>query len=209
MVSRPGRDAGVGQAALGGDRGDDRLRAVAAGHRQRVGAGGDGVADQRLEVGARGQLDRLDRARARLVGELESLRLAAAGLRVVEEHRALGVGRGRERDVDGEGLPGGGEGRGGEARDHELPREPPVGDHDHQRGDQRERGAGEAGEPGGAAADHPVPGQGQRGENERRDDEAPREGRDRHHRGRDQGQRSECERGGRREAGAGHRIGPA
>ena len=50
VVARAGGDAGVGQTALGGDRRDDRLRAVAAGHRQPVGAALDGGADERLEV---------------------------------------------------------------------------------------------------------------------------------------------------------------
>ena len=88
VVARAGGDAGVRQAALGGDRGDDRLRAVAAGHRERVGAAIDRVADERLEVVARLQLDRLDPARARLVGEREALRLAAARARVEEQHRS-------------------------------------------------------------------------------------------------------------------------
>ena len=85
VVARPRRDAGVGQVELGGDRGDDRLRAVAAGHRQPVGALGDGGAHELLEIAAERQLDRLDPARPCLVGELEALRLAAAGLRVEEQ----------------------------------------------------------------------------------------------------------------------------
>ena len=46
MVTCAGRDARVGKAAFGGDRGDDRLRAVAAGHRQRVGAALTAPADE-------------------------------------------------------------------------------------------------------------------------------------------------------------------
>jgi hypothetical protein len=42
---------------------------------------------QLLEIGALGELDRLDAARPRFVGEGETLGLAAAGLGVVEEHR--------------------------------------------------------------------------------------------------------------------------
>ena len=38
VVAGAGRDARVGQVELGGDRGDDGLGAVAAGHRQPVGA---------------------------------------------------------------------------------------------------------------------------------------------------------------------------
>ena len=69
VVARTGRYARVGQAALGGDRRDDRLRAVAAGHREPVGAAIEGAADEPLEVPGRAELDRLDPALARLVGE--------------------------------------------------------------------------------------------------------------------------------------------
>ena len=93
MVARAGGYARVGQPALGGDRGDDRLRAVAAGHRERVGAAIQGAADERLEVPGRAELDRLDPALARLVGELEALRLAAARLRVEEQHRSASAPR--------------------------------------------------------------------------------------------------------------------
>ena len=89
VVARARRDAGVGQVELGGDRGDDRLRAVAAGHRQPVGAAGDRVAHELLEVPRGAELDRLDPARAGLVGQREALGLAAAGLRVEEQHRPL------------------------------------------------------------------------------------------------------------------------
>ena len=50
VVARAGGHARVGQPVLGGDRGDDRLRAVAAGHREPVGAALDRAADERLEV---------------------------------------------------------------------------------------------------------------------------------------------------------------
>ena len=64
VVAGAGRDAGVGQAVLGGDRGDDRLRAVAAGHRERVGAVGDRVAHELLR-GRRRASARSARSRAR------------------------------------------------------------------------------------------------------------------------------------------------
>ena len=85
VIPGPGRDAGVGQVELGRDHRDHRLRAVAAGHRYRIGAVGHRVAHQLLEVGAKRQLDRLDAPLSGLFGELELLRLAAARLRVVEE----------------------------------------------------------------------------------------------------------------------------
>ena len=78
VVAGPGRNTGIGQAVLGGDHRDDGLRAVAAGHRQRVGSVGDRAAHELLEVGAECQLDRLDAASPRLVGQVELLGLAAA-----------------------------------------------------------------------------------------------------------------------------------
>ena len=80
VVPGAGGYAGVRQPALGRDRRDDRLRSVAAGHRERVGAAIKCPADERLEVPRRSELDRLDPACARLVGKLEALRLAAARL---------------------------------------------------------------------------------------------------------------------------------
>ena len=54
-----------GQAALGGDRGDDRLRAVAAGHRQRVGAAATAPRTSSLEVvPGRSSIGSMPRARA-------------------------------------------------------------------------------------------------------------------------------------------------
>ncbi len=64
VVAGPGRDTGVRQIVLGGDRGDQRLGAVAAGHRQGVGAAADGLAHQLLEIVARAPA-RPPRCRAR------------------------------------------------------------------------------------------------------------------------------------------------
>ena len=89
MVARARRHAGIGQIELGGDRRDDRLRAVAAGHREPVGAAGDRIAHELLEVPGRAELDRLDPARPRFCVHREALRLAAAGLGVEEQHRPL------------------------------------------------------------------------------------------------------------------------
>ena len=97
MVTRPRRHAHVREPPFGGDRGDDRLRAVAARHAYRVRAVGDRVAHERREVIAEMQLDRLDAASASLARDLEALRLPAARLRVVEQHRPLRRRRGGER----------------------------------------------------------------------------------------------------------------
>ena len=77
------------------DRGDDRLGAVAAGHRERVGAAGDGIADDLLEILARFEFDRLDAARPRLSGEREPLGLAAAR-RIEDQDRMLRRRYGRQ-----------------------------------------------------------------------------------------------------------------
>ncbi len=124
VVARAGGHARVRQPALGRERRDDRLRAVAAGHRERVGAAIDGPANERLEVVAGLQLDRLDPARACLVGEREALRLPATRARVEEEHRVARRRRARQRHVHADG---GAPGR----KSHQEPR------HDQQLGEQR------------------------------------------------------------------------
>ena len=87
VVACARRHARVRQVELRGDRGDDGLRAVAAGHRQPVGAAGDRVAHEPLEVPRGTELDRLDPARPGFVRHREPLGLAAAGLGVVEQDR--------------------------------------------------------------------------------------------------------------------------
>ena len=68
-----------GRSSSEGDRGDHSLRAIAAGHRQRVGALRNGGSHELLEcVPEESVFDRLDPSRPRLVGELEPLRLTAA-----------------------------------------------------------------------------------------------------------------------------------
>ena len=200
MVSGPRRDAGVGQATLGGDRRDDRLRAVAAGHRQRVGARGDGVAHEPLEVAPRGQLDRLDPTGPRLVGQLEPLRLAAAGLRVEEEDRAGRVRGTRERHVNREGGLGRGHGCEGHRSDHDELRDPTVENHDQHRREHERRRQAEAEEPRRAPADQPVPRCDPGADQERSQDQTPgktgdhrvggrRQRQRREHQGEDRGQR--------------------
>ena len=120
MVARAGGHARVGQPALGGDRGDDRLRAVAAGHRERIGAAIYGPAHERLEVLAGLQLDRLDPARACLRGEREALRLPSARARVVEQHRMAWRRRVRQIHAHGERRTRG-------RQRHQQPRHRPAG----------------------------------------------------------------------------------
>ena len=88
MVAGAGGYARVRQPELGGDRGHDRLRAVPTRHRQPVRAALDRPTDQRLEIIAGLQLDRLDPARARLLVQRETLRLSPAGSRIEEQHRS-------------------------------------------------------------------------------------------------------------------------
>ena len=71
MVTRPCRHAHVRESPLRGDRGDDRLRAVAARHAYCIRAVGDRVMHECREVIAEVQLDRLYAARARLACDLE------------------------------------------------------------------------------------------------------------------------------------------
>src|SRR6201999_3281793 len=98
VVARARRDARVREPVLGGQGGHDRLRPVSPRHGQPVGAAGDRVAHQDLQVVAGGELDRLDPPLACLVRELEALRLAAA--------RARGVGEGGgKRRAGGAGGP--------------------------------------------------------------------------------------------------------
>jgi hypothetical protein len=102
VVTRPGRNTGVRQSALGGDRGHDGLRAVPAGHGQPVRAARDGGADQRLEVLTALELDRLDPTLAGLLGQREAHRFAATRLRVVEQHRMPRRRRAGQIHVHGE-----------------------------------------------------------------------------------------------------------
>ena len=102
VVARTRRHARVGQVELGGDRRDDGLGAVAAGHREPVGSAGDRLANEPLEIPRRAELDRLDPARARLGRDREALGLATAGLRVKEQHRPARRRRVGQINVDGE-----------------------------------------------------------------------------------------------------------
>ena len=207
VVARAGGDARVGQPHLGGDLGDDRLRAVAARHREPVGAALHGAADERLEVLAQLQLDRLDPALARLVGELEPLRLPAARLRVVEEHRPAGRRGVREVDVDLHRRPRRGQ------RDHEPDEDQQVGAacavHDEQDhgAEQHDRADGQPQHAHDAPPQRAVPG-GQAGDHDAaQEDQAAREHIHRVRDGEDERGRSHHERGERGESPA-HRIAP-
>ena len=60
VVARAGRDADEGDVVLVGDRGDESLRAVAAGHAQAVGAAGDRLVGQVGQVEPSVEEDHLD-----------------------------------------------------------------------------------------------------------------------------------------------------
>ena len=95
MITGPSRHTHVRKPPLGGDRGDDRLRAVSAGHADRVGAAVDRIVHQRGEIISEMKLDRLDAAGASLARDMEALGLPPTRFRVVEQHRPLRRRRGR------------------------------------------------------------------------------------------------------------------
>ena len=76
VVAGPGRDAGVRQVVLGGDRRHQRLRAVAAGHRQPVGAPPHRGPHQLLELIPLAQLDHLQTSLPRRLREPDFRRRA-------------------------------------------------------------------------------------------------------------------------------------
>ena len=90
MVARAGGNADEGKPVRECGRRDDGQRSVAAGDAERVGAARDGVGDQRPEVVVRAQDDHVDAALARPLGEPGARGLAAARLRIDEEHGRRG-----------------------------------------------------------------------------------------------------------------------
>ena len=90
MVAGSGAHAHERQPVLDRDRRDERLRPVAAGHAETVGAAGDGVARELLEIQPVVEQDRLDAELRGEVDEPEALDLPAAGPRVAEQHRVAG-----------------------------------------------------------------------------------------------------------------------
>ena len=86
VVAGAGGHACVWQPDFGSDFGNDRLRAVPAGHGEPVRAAVDRATYEHLKVFAGLQLDRLDATLTSLLGELEAFRLPATGARIEEEH---------------------------------------------------------------------------------------------------------------------------
>jgi hypothetical protein len=208
VVARAGRDAGIGEAVLGRDGGHDRLGAVSARHRESVRPGGDGVAHERLEVGARCELDRLDTPRAGLAREVEARGLPASRARVVEEH-----GVARRRRAGQVGVRPERRARGGEPepqRGHDGDRDQRVAAEEQDEGHDAEDGGGaEAEDPGGVPAHEPVPAQGQGEDDAGEDRQAAREVDHGRHRGQHDGASREQERTGRGEGLAGHPVRPS
>ena len=147
-----------GSPQLGRDRGDDRLRAVPAGHGQPVRAALDGGADQRLEVVTTLQFDGLEATAAGLLGQREALGFAATGLRVVEEHRSLRRRCARQIHMDGEGGPGRSQRHQQPGDDKQIDQRRTPGDDQDQRRGQREAGHDQPDDPRQPAPQDPVPG---------------------------------------------------
>ena len=107
MVPGARRDAHVRNIVPRGDRGNQRLRTVAAGHADHVGAPGDSVLGQLEQVIAWAQDDGLDAPLPAFLGEVEPLHLAAPGLRIHDQNgvrRAPGLDELRRSGVQ---LPAG------------------------------------------------------------------------------------------------------
>jgi len=156
VVAGAGWDAGVRQTVLGGDRGDDCLRAIASGHRQRIGSVRHRSPHQLLEIVTAPQLHRLDASASRLLGQVEALRFPATRLRIEEQHRMPGRGGAREDRADGERSTGGGDGGGREGHDRCNDENVGLDRHQDDGGDQRQRREREGNRASGAAPRHPV-----------------------------------------------------
>ena len=153
VVARARRYAGVGEAELRGDPSHHRLRAVAARHRERVGPARDGVPHKSLEVGARGQLDGIDSAGARLVLEVKARRLAVAGARIPEQDSPVRpIGR-LEEHMDGEGIASRGYRDHGGPDHHHVLRHPMVDGDEYDGCDQQECRERKSPDPYGPTAD--------------------------------------------------------
>ena len=207
VVAGAGGHARVRQPELGGDRGDDRLRAVPARHREPVRAALDRAADEHLEIVTRLQLDRLDPPLARLLGEREALRLPAAGARIEEQHRSARRRGARQIHVDGESGTRRRQ-RHQEPRHHQQidQRRPTRNDQGHRTG-EREASDSQPRHPRDPPPEHPVPGRRSRDHHAAQQNQATRELGDRHRDGeRDRG-RSHHQREDRQQSPS-HEIGP-
>jgi hypothetical protein len=172
VVAGAGRDTRVGQPVLGGDRGDEGLRPVAAGHRQAVGAALHGRPDQLLEILARLEDGGLEPPFARLVGEAGAGGAPVPRTRIDEDDRP-GRDHGRRQAVPRlERRP-----RRGDPdrhRDRDQGEDPAVrsgqqdGDGDREEKDRD----GEADDPRRAASNQAVPAGGPRGEDPEQDGDA-------------------------------------
>ena len=208
MVARARGHAGVGKPPFGGDRRDDGLRAVAPGHGQPVGAALDGLAHQRLEVEAELQLDRLDAAGARLVGQRKTRGLPPTRAGVVDQHRAPWARRRRQRHMTGERDLGRAQ-RDAEPDDDEDDVEDAVVDHhQHERDDQQHHRGAEAEGAREAAAPQPVPRRPEPEDDATDHCQSAWQSIDRHEDGQRDRERPDDEGDKRREPSSRHRIGP-
>jgi hypothetical protein len=172
VVARARRDAGVGKVVLGRDRGDDRLRAVASGHRQAVRPPPHRRSGQLGQVLAGVQLDDLVAAPLCLSAEVQLRGASFARAGVEEEHRVpwrLGAG---QRAFGSQRLASPRD-RGAEG-DRDDDQDPAVltADHDPERDPDQERGEGHAEDARRAAAQDRRPGDDQGAEDAGEDDEA-------------------------------------
>jgi hypothetical protein len=145
VVAGPGGDADERHLVAHGDAGDQRLRAVPAGHADHVGAPGHRLLGEPDQVVARGQHHRLDAPPAGLLHQAEPLHLAAARLGVHQQdrpprrpHRGPGSGTALERpDVTAQRIPGRPAGNGQQHNQEDQLQQPPVQHQQQQRRRQR------------------------------------------------------------------------
>ena len=86
VVARPGGEADERQVVLRRRSGNNRQRAVTAGHAQRVSSLVDGDRNERREIVCRSEHDRLDASFACSISEGRPRCLAVAGSRVDQQH---------------------------------------------------------------------------------------------------------------------------
>ena len=141
VVAGSGRDDDEGKVVLDRDRGDERLGAVAPRHAQAVGAPGDRVTGERLEVEAVVEHHHLDTHLLGEGNEAEPLDLASPGPRVADQDRVARPGDDRRPptvalvQVGHERSPTGAHGADGEHRGEQEPEDRSVG-RGRDRGDR-------------------------------------------------------------------------